>query len=334
MVGVEKTSNRSKGAGQLMIATISMALAAGLASALMFASITSGAPIALLLINLAPLPLMVVGVVWGPLSAAIGGIAAMTVIASLFGLPYSGMFAVVNALPAWWLAHLVLLARSVPKEAAVVNPDDPLEWYPVGRILLWIVVFATIITATTLLMMGTDAATIQNTIRKGWSDVLESTGLTLNDSTLDALVMIAPIGAEMAAVAMLTLNLWLAAKIAATSGRLHRPWPDLKNTTLPTVMIAALLAAIVCCFSGGLPGILAQVVTAGLSMAYALTGFAVLHTLTLAMKSRPLWLGCAYAVVAGFAWALLAVALLGLADAVFGLRERYLRSRPPPLPKS
>jgi hypothetical protein len=62
------------------------------------------------------------------------------------------------------------------------------------------------------------------------------------------------------------------------------------------------------------------------------TGFAVLHTLTLAMKSRPLWLGCVYAVVAGFAWALLAVALLGLADAVFGLRARYLRGRPPPLP--
>ena len=98
--------------------------------------------------------------------------------------------------------------------------------------------------------------------------------------------------------------------------------------------IAALFAAIVCCFSGGLPGMLAQVVTAGLSIAYAVTGFAVLHTLTLAMKSRALWLGCAYAVVAGFAWALLAVALLGLADAVFGLRQRYLRSRPPPLPKS
>jgi hypothetical protein len=334
MVGVEKTSNRSKGAGQLMIATISIALAAGLASALMFASITSGAPISLLLINLAPLPLMVVGVVWGPLSAAVGGIVATIVIAALFGLPYSGMFAVVNALPAWWLAHLVLLARPLPKDAAVPNPDDTLEWYPVGGILLWIVVFATIITAITLLMMGTDAAAIQNTLRRGWDDLLASAGLALSDSTLDALVMIAPIGAEMAAVAMLTLNLWLAAKIAATSGRLHRPWPDLKNTALPTMTIAALFAAIVCCFSGGLPGMLAQVVTAGLSIAYAVTGFAVLHTLTLAMKSRALWLGCAYAVVAGFAWALLAVALLGLADAVFGLRQRYLRSRPPPLPKS
>jgi len=316
-----------------MIATISIALAAGFAAALMFASITSGAAISLLLINLAPLPLMVVGLVWGPLSAAVGGIAATVVIGFLFGLPYCIAFALVNVLPAWWLAHLVLLARQRGGVAAA-GPNEELEWYPVGRILIWILIFATIITAATLMMMGTDAAAIQSTIRKGWVELLETTGLALNDSTLDTLVVMAPMGAEMAAMAMLTLNLWLAAKIAATSGRLHRPWPDLKSIALPAVTIAALFAAVVCCFAGGLLAILAQVLTAGLSIVYAMTGFAVLHTLTLAMKSRALWLGCAYAIVAGFAWALLAVALLGVADAVFGLRQRYLRERPPPLPKS
>ena len=315
-----------------MIATISIALAAGLASALMFASITSGAAISLLLINLAPLPLMVVGLAWGPLSAAVGGVAATVVIAYLFGLPYCIAFAMVNVLPAWWLAHLVLLARQ--RDDAASGPDEKLEWYPVGRVLIWILVFATIITATALLTMGTDAAAIQSTIRKGWVELLEATGLTLNDSTLDTLVVMAPMGAEMAAVAILTFNLWLAAKIAATSGRLYRPWPDLKGITLPTATIAALLAAVTFCFSGGLLAIMAQILAAGLSIAYAMTGFAVLHTLTLAMKSRALWLGCAYAVVAGFAWALLAIALLGVADAVFGLRQRYLRERPPPLPKS
>jgi hypothetical protein len=317
-----------------MIAIISIALAAGFASALMFASITSGAPISLLLINFAPLPLMVVGLVWGPISAAVGGVVATAVIISLFGVPFSLVFVATNALPAWWLAHLVLLARPLSKDASPANTDEALEWYPVGRILLWIVIFATIITAISLFMMGSDAATIESVIRKVWAELLESTRLTLSDSTLDALVIIVPIGAEIAAMVMLTLNLWLAAKIAATSGRLHRPWPDLKNTALPTMTIATLFAAIACCFVGGLPAIMAQALTAGLSVAYAMTGFAVLHTLTFAMKSRTLWLGCAYAVVAGFAWALLAVALLGLADAVFGLRQRYLRSRPPPLPKS
>ena len=69
-------------------------------------------------------------------------------------------------------------------------------------------------------------------------------------------------------------------------------------------------------------------------MAYALVGFAVLHTLTLALKSRALWLGCIYAIVVVFAGRCLAMVALGLADAVFGLRQRYLQGRPPPLPAS
>ena len=49
-----------------MIATALIALAGGCASALMFASIASGALISLLLLYLAPLPLMVIALGWGP----------------------------------------------------------------------------------------------------------------------------------------------------------------------------------------------------------------------------------------------------------------------------
>jgi hypothetical protein len=35
-----------------------------------------------------------------------------------------------------------------------------------------------------------------------------------------------------------------------------------------------------------------------------------------------------------FVWPLLAMVALGLADAIFGLRQRYLQARPPPLPAS
>ena len=132
----------------------------------------------------------------------------------------------------------------------------------------------------------------------------------------------------------LTLNLWLAAKITATSGRLHRPWPDLKSAALPPMTLAALSVAIAFCFAGGLLAILAQIVTAALMMAYALIGFAVLHTLTLALKSRALWLSCTYAIVVVFVWPVLAIVVLGIADAIFGFRQRYLQRRPPPLPAS
>ena len=113
MVGVFKTSNRSKGAGQLMIAIVLMAIAAGCASALMFASIISGALISLVLFYLAPLPLMVAAIGWGPLGATIGGIAAASVLGLMFGMPYSIAYTITVALPAWWLGHLALLGRPV-----------------------------------------------------------------------------------------------------------------------------------------------------------------------------------------------------------------------------
>jgi hypothetical protein len=324
-----------------MIAIVLIAIAAGCASALMFASIISGALISLLLFYLAPLPLMVAALGWGPLAATIGGISAATGLGAIFGLPYCVAFVVTIALPAWWLGHLVLLGRPATIGATAGNGASPvapaLEWYPVGRILLWISGFAALTTMAALLTLGTDAATIASAMRRGLLRIMgprdaASTGEA--EQWVDALVTIAPAAAAIVAMMTLTLNLWLAARITATSGRLHRPWPDLKSADLPPMTLAALCVAIAFCFTGGLLAIGAQIVTAALMMAYAFTGFAVLHTLTLALKSRALWLSGTYAIVVVFGWPVLAIVVLGLADAVFGIRQRYLQNRPPPLPVS
>jgi hypothetical protein len=324
-----------------MIAIVLIAIAAGCASALMFASIVSGAMISLLLFYLAPLPLMVAALGWGPLSATIGGIAAATGLGAIFGLPYCVAFVVTVALPAWWLGHLALLGRPVANAVPPGNGASPvapnIEWYPVGRILLWITGFAALTTIAALLTLGTDAATITGSMRRGLLRILgprEAAPSGETEQWVDALVTIAPSAAAIVAMMTLTLNLWLAAKITATSGRLHRPWPDLKSADLPPMTLAALCVAIAFCFTGGLLAILAQIATAALMMAYGLAGFAVLHTLTLAMKSRAIWLSSTYAIVMVFGWPVLAMVALGLADAVFGLRRRYWRGRPPPIPAS
>ena len=324
-----------------MIAIVLIAIAAGSASALMFASIISGALISLLLFYLAPLPLMVAALGWGPLSATIGGISAATGLGVIFGLPYCIAFAVTIALPAWWLGHLALLGRPVTNGASSGNGASPvapaLEWYPVGRILIWITGFAALTTMAALLTLGTDAATITGALRRGLLRIIgtrDAASAGETEQWIDALVTIAPVAAAVVAMMTLTLNLWLAARITATSGRLHRPWPDLKSAALPPMTLAALCVAVAFCFTGGLLAILAQIVTSALMMAYALTGFAVLHTLTLALKSRALWLGGTYAIVVVFGWPVLAIVVLGLADAVFGIRQRYLQGRPPPLPAS
>lgn len=321
-----------------MIATFLIALAAGAASALMFTSIISGALIALLLLYLAPLPLMVAAIGWGPLSAAIGGIAASICIGAIFGLPLCIAFAIGVALPGWWLGHLVLLGRPLAAHAASgdgTSPEPQLEWYPVGRILLWIAGFATLVTCAALLTLGTDATTITEGLRRGLTRILAAVVAPSPaelDQWAEALVTLAPIATAVVAVPTLTLNLWLAAKINATSGRLHRPWPDLKTAALPPLTLAALCIATALTFAGGMVALFAKVATSALMMAYAFTGFAVLHTLTLSLKSRTFWLGSAYAIIVLFEWPVLGVVVLGVADAVFGLRQRYWRSRPPPLP--
>jgi hypothetical protein len=321
-----------------MIAMVLIALAAGCASALMFASITSGALISLVLFYLAPLPLMVAAIGWGPLSATIGGIAAAIGLGALFGLPYCIAYAMTVALPAWWLGHLALLGRPIANASAGngAAPVAPaVEWYPTGRTLLWIAGFAALTTFAAMLTLGTDATTIVATMKRGLLQMLGSRETSPSadlERVIDALVMIAPSAAAMMAMITLTINLWLAARVTATSGRLQRPWPDLKSTTLPPMTLVALCVAIAFCFTGGLLSMFAQIATAALLMAYALTGFAVLHTLTLALRSRAIWLGCTYAVVVVFSWPVLAMVVLGLLDAIFGLRERYLRTRPPPPP--
>ncbi|WP_184083230.1 DUF2232 domain-containing protein [Afipia massiliensis] len=321
-----------------MMTSILIAVAAGLASALMFASIVSGALISIVLFYLAPLPLMVAALGWGSATALIGGIVAALGLGGIFGFPYMAAFALSIALPAWWLGYLTLLARPVSNDPQLANLAPALDWYPTGRILMWIAAFATLTTISALLTLGSDAESINGALRRGLLRIIGRGAVTPageSERVVDALVAVAPGAATIIAMVTLTLNLWLSAKITTTSGRLMRPWPDLRTTTLPRMVLGALLAAVVLCFTGGLLAMLAQIVSAALLMAYAITGFAVLHTVTQAFSGRAFVLGAAYAGTLFIGWPLIGMIGLGLADAVLGIRQAYWNRRgPPPLPSS
>src|ERR1700709_971018 len=191
-----------------MMTTVLIALAAGCASALMFASTISGALISLVLLYLAPLPIMVAALGWGPLCATIGGIAAATGLGAIFGIPYCIAFVLTVALPAWWLGHLALLGRPVASAASAANGAAPvapvMEWYPVGRILLWTAGFAALTTMGALLMLGTDAAIIKDAMRRGLLRIIGVRGAapaaTETEQFIDALVAIAPPAAAIVAM--------------------------------------------------------------------------------------------------------------------------------------
>jgi len=324
-----------------MMIGLLIAIAAGCASALMFASISSGALIALLLFYLAPLPLMLAAIGWGPAGAAVGGLLAGVTLGVIFSLPYLVAFLLTVALPAWWLGHLVLLGRPLPVQSAsgpngVPATTPSIEWYPVGRILLWIVGFATLTTTAALLTLGTDSASITAALRHGLGRIMQlpasSTSGAESSQLVDALASLAPAAAAIISMMTLTLNAWLAAYVTSASGRLRRPWPALREVSLPPMTLVALSIALALCFTGGLLALIAQIASAALLLAYAFTGFAVLHTVTLAMKSRSILLSLTYAIVLVFGWPAVAMVGLGIADAFFNIRQRHLQKGGPPPP--
>ncbi len=265
------------------------------------------------------------------MSATIASAAASFALAAIFGIPYGIGYVIGVALPSWWLGHLALFGRPVASSGNGAEAPH-IEWYPVGRILVWIAAFGSLTTFCALLTLGTDATAIIAAMKQGLLRILEIRGTAADEKVLDALVTIMPACAVIGIMVMLTINLWLAGKITAMSGRLRRPWPDLKTAALPKAALAALCVAAACTLAGGLLSIPQKSSPRRLMLAYGFAGFAVLHTLTLALKSRALWLGSAYAAVVLFVWPIIGVVVLGLADAVFGFRQRYLRRQPPPLP--
>ena len=316
-----------------------IALIAGAASALMFASIISGALISLVLVYLAPLPLMLAAIAWGPFCGAIGGLVATILIAGALSPPLALGYGLAFALPAWWLGHLAMLGRPHVESGAGDDAAPPrVEWYPLGRILLWIAALAALLTAISLFSLGTDESAISEAMRSGFAKILSlvtETTVPESDPRVGVMVAVIPVLVAASQMATLILNLWLAAKVAAVSGRLHRPWPDLSSTSLPPMTLVALCVALAFSFLGGMTGTLAVVVTTVLMMAFALVGLAVLHTVTRDLANRGFWLAAVYAVILMFSVSLVLLTALGLADAVFGVRERFLRNRqPPPLPTS
>src|SRR4051794_8226970 len=130
-------------------------IGAGLVSALLTAVIVKATTLAAMLYFLAPIPVLIVALDWdhraGLVAAAVGGLAIALVLSPLSGLG----FAVVTALPAWWLAYLALLGRAAGNGAT--------EWYPLGRLVMWIAGTAALtIVATALLSAGNYEAFHQN----------------------------------------------------------------------------------------------------------------------------------------------------------------------------
>ena len=322
-----------------MVQNVLIGIAAGAASALLFASFASGSALSLLLVSIAPLPIAIAALGWSHVAGLVAALLGATALAvSLSGVLFIA-FLMSVAVPACWLAYLALLARPAPQPTA-----DGLDWYPVGRLVLWAALLATLVVTITLLRIGWDAETIHNGLARVFEQLMRIQSRTPADAPLEIpsvsdpkrllgflAIVFPPIVAVLATLTNL-LNLWLAARIVKVSGRLKRPWPDLAAIAFPPLVPLALAAAVAGSFASGLLGMFSGVLAATLLTAYAILGFAVLHKITSGIAGRGFVLAGAYASVGVLGWPVLVMMLLGLADAMIDVRGRIAARRggPPP----
>jgi hypothetical protein len=300
-----------------MIQLVLVGLGAGAAAALLFASVASGSIAAVILFYLAPLPIAIAALGWGHLAGLIAAAVATTVVAVLSGIFFLAV--PVIAFGAWWLGYLALLARPAGN-----GGGGALEWYPVGRVVLWAALLGTLVVAAAVPNFGTDQESLQAALRKTYERILRDPAL------IDVLVVAVPPAAAVFSTITNLFNLWLAARIVRISGRFARPWPDLAALSLPPLTAGLLAAAIAGSFLPDLVGVLFGALAASLLMAFAVLGFAVLHAITRGMGSRAIILACVYGLTIVFGWPVLAMSLLGLAEIILNIRGRVARKRGPP----
>jgi hypothetical protein len=302
-----------------------IALGAGLISAVVFASATTGPLLMrMVLFLLTALPLFLAGLGLGPRAAAVAG-SAGTLLVYLAGSQLAALvFAASQAIPAGILVYLAALNRT--------DSDGHTEWYPAGRIVIAAALIAGGFATLTLFLLGGDIDTLRTALREmlqtfvdnelpkmpdapklGPAEIDEATGIAL---------ALLPAASAISTMGSLLFNLWLAGRITMASGRLQRPWPDLAAIVYPPSAPLMLAAATALGFLAGLPGMIAAAFAGPLLFAYVLLGLAVVHYTTRGLSWRPFALWGLYASLFIMnTIASLAIALLGLAEAIWPMRK-------------
>lgn len=319
-------------------------LGAGLVAAVLFASAATGSVLALALFYLAPLPGFLAGLGWGTVSALTAGLSGAAVATAALG-PKAGLaFLLTLGLPTTVLCYLALLSRGAGPSAVqdAGSGQAQVEWYPPGRIVASATLMAGALSALSVPMLGLDAESYRAAIE----EILDKTILNqlsanapqgLDKESLapliNLLVRALPAATAIVGLGVMLFNLWAAGRIVDFSGRALRPWPDLSTMTYPNTFALYFVASLLLTFAPGLTGIIATAFAGAFLLAYVLLGLVILHVITRISPLRPFLLFVLYCGIAFFGWIALAVAIVGIGEPVFKLRERMANKPQPPAGK-
>lgn len=309
---------------------ILIGLAAGIASALLFAGLVLQSPMAVVLSLAAPVPIFIASLGWGSRMGFLAAATASLAIAAFTGSFGSGLILLASmALPSAIVGHLAGLAR--PSDAAsragtfpppIAGPLGPqLDWYPLERILFAVAALASLGCIFIGWLVGYDPAELGPEIAAALTLQMGAAVDPATQQQVQALtavmIRIVPFVQPALLVVVLVADLHLSAAVTRLSGRLPRPKDDIPaETGLPKIALPIFAVAVAGSFVPGVVGLLAAVVAGTFGAAFTLVGLASLHRRTRGTGHRGLLLFSVYAAIVFLSFPLVAATALGLFETI------------------
>ncbi len=297
-----------------------IALGAGLAAGVLFVLPAKGMMAGVWLSILAPMPLMIAVLGYGPLAGLFAAVVGATTCA-VMQPALSFVFVISTAVPAlllgWLASHAFAGERRLgpgPLLATVAALAIAAVW---GMIAFVAIIYGDLEAAATEIGSG-----LREMLQR-MKGVEEGAAIMPVDEFVPWLVASVPAIMAFWSVLTMSLNLWLAARVALISGLLNRDWPDLPTSLdLPRLALGAFaLATLACALPGG-ARVFASSAAVALGVAFAFQGLAAIHRLTRGRSSRSGLLSALYAVIfVLFPLPLFVAAGVGVADNVKPLRR-------------
>ena len=310
-----------------MIQIALVGIGAGLAAALMFVAPLGGTMLALPLFVLSALPIAIAGLAWGSVASLIAALVAAATVGIALAPPAGIIHLALFGAPMAWGCRLAWLSRTDDETGTV-------EWFPMGRILLHGAAATAIGLIIVGFIIGYDPATLTAELTAALSEWMAQApdgSPPPSEAELAPFVQFnvtaMPFTTGAILVIFFTVNLWLASRIAESSGRLVRPREPLWQADLPReAAIVFVLAMIGTLLISGAIGHAAGAVAGAFGGALALIGLAVLHVSTIGNSARVLILVAVYVLLVFFGGLpIILLTLLGIAEALFQFRARRPR---------
>ena len=302
-----------------------IALGAGLAAGVLFVLPAKGMMAGVWLSVLAPMPLMIATLGYGPLAgvaAALVGAAAAAFMQPTLGIVFLVSTALPGILLGWLAGHEFAHGRRLGPGLLLTAVAA------IAIASVWGMIAFVSVTFGGLDVAATEIGSSLRVVMQKMKGIEEGEAVMPLDEFIQWLVAAVPAIMAFWSVLALSVNLWLAARVASISGQLNRDWPDLPtHLALPRAALAAFALATLACALPGALRVLASSAAVALGLCFVMQGLAALHRLTRGRATRPGLLSALYAVIfLLFPLPLFVVAGVGVADNVKPLR----RSLPKP----